>query len=110
MWENTDRSITAISKFDDISRSVIHSRVVLLNEALQREMESSHKPNKENEENYEHVLPKNLSFYLMEKKVLESSEEDDIHEELSRRLEEMVILLLNDIRIFKSKFNFRSIP
>lgn len=90
MWERTERSISTISKFDDISRSVIHSRVVLLNEALQREMESSHRLSNE------HIEPRNLSFYLSEKNLLESKSDagtdnaDDLHEQLTRRLEELV--------------------
>lgn len=98
MWKNTDRSISAISKFDDISRSVIHSRVVLLNEALERELKSDH----EQIEHHTAPLSKNISFYLSDKKVYESQSEvenvDDVyeeekvdkHEELTRRLEEMV--------------------
>ncbi len=95
MWKNTDRSISAISKFDDISRSVIHNRVVLLNEALEREMLSS-----THRHSTERVYPKSLSFYLSEKKILEPKvvdehiDEDDAHEQLTRRLEEMVSSLI----------------
>lgn len=94
MWESTERSISTISKFDDISRSVIHSRVVLLNEALQREMESIHRRSDD-----EHAVPRSLSFYLAEKKALESqtnsesnvvNPDDGGHEQLTRRLKEMV--------------------
>lgn len=97
MWESTERSISTISKFDDISRSVIHSRVMLLNEALQREMESIHQRSDD-----ERTVPKSLSFYLAEKKALEShtnsesnvvNPDDGGHEQLSRRLKEMVEFL-----------------
>lgn len=95
MWENTERSISAISKFDDISRSVIRSRVVLLNEALERELQNSH----------ERAGLKNVSYYLssmhaqphrVESRVFEANDngetadENDAHEQLTRRLEEMV--------------------
>lgn len=98
MWESTDRSISTISKFDEISRSVIHSRVVLLNEALQRELESSHRRSHENTD------AKNLSFYLIKKKVSESStqsenvDKDDAHEQLTLRLEEMVFTFLSSVK------------
>lgn len=92
MWESTDRSISTISKFDDISRRVINSRVILLNEALQRELESSHVHNQENAE------PKNLSFFVLGKKVSESNAENemvdqgDAHDQLTHRLQEMVFI------------------
>lgn len=111
MWRNTERSISTISKFDDISRNVIHSRVVLLNEALQRELESSHR------QKSVHIEPKNLSFYLLEKKVLETKSEDNVinekemHEQLTRRLEEMVNFVFNALKVtsFIIKLDFYSI-
>lgn len=47
MWKHTDRTICAISKFDDISRSVIKSRITFLNEALQREIGGSNHQQKD---------------------------------------------------------------
>lgn len=89
MWENTDRSISAISKFDDISRSVIHSRVALLNKALQREIEGS--------DSKEH---RNPSVYFDEFRSAQPSVDELIedgndksnekHEDLIRHLEEVV--------------------
>lgn len=90
MWANTDRSISAISKFDDISRSVIHNRVVLLNEALERELHSTHRHSTERME------PRSLSFYLSDKNIIapkmdnEIIDDNDAHEQLTRRLENMV--------------------
>lgn len=100
MWKNTDRSMSAISKFDDISRSVIHSRVILLNQALQRELESSH--------NLGNVpLAKNISFYVLQNKdSLTAAENADKieHEDLARRLEEMVNFE-NKQQFFNEHFN-----
>lgn len=87
MWQNTERSITTVSKFDAISRSVIHNRVVLLNEALQRELQSNHHYSSER------IQPRNLSFYLNESKTLRSKaneEDNEAYVELVSRLEEMV--------------------
>lgn len=90
MWESTDRSISAISKFDDISRSVIHSRVALLNEALQRELESSHS-NRSNQCNRNH------SVYFEDVRAAHPSVEagiedssDKKHDDMIQHLEEMV--------------------
>lgn len=86
MWENTDRSITAISKFDDISRSVIHSRVALLNEALQRELESSPRNELKNPAVYfEDLTPARPSVELEVEDDNDAKRNDTI-----RRLEEMV--------------------
>ncbi|KAG4073046.1 hypothetical protein HA402_009465 [Bradysia odoriphaga] len=93
MWQNTERSISAISKFDDISRSVIRSRVLLLNEALERELQNSH----------DGTEMRNVSYYLsgharvrtLESGVFdpkdnnENMDEDVAHEQLTRRLEEL---------------------
>ncbi|KAJ6624626.1 P protein [Pseudolycoriella hygida] len=87
MWKNTDRSISAVSKFDEISRNVIHSRVLLLNEALQRELESCHR----HKHSKERIQRNNPSCYFLNKKVVEidPTDEDQNHEEIARRLEKM---------------------